>query len=172
MVNLGNTVFTVVLHLKPWLALFFVPSWFLYCQYISWIIKYALVNCRVMEFRLGIKKTNGNVPGRLTMKELDKIANIQVNCEHALQILVDFFAVINNHGKATSSYFPSLFAQWPLHSLLSSAMKRDQLKRDYTVLKNHVWIYCFSKKDHLTSTWTSEQHSQVFNCAHKKSIIS
>lgn len=133
MVNLGKTVFTVVLHLKPWLALFFVPSWFLYCQYISWIIKYALVNCRVMEFRLGIKKTNGNAPGRLTMKELDKIANIQVNCEHALQILVDFFAVINNHGKETSPHFSSLFAQWPLHSLLSSAMKRDQVKRDYTV---------------------------------------
>ena len=45
------------------------------------------------------------------MKELDKIANIQVNCEHALQILVDFFPVINNHGKETSSYFPNSFAQ-------------------------------------------------------------
>ena len=67
------------------------------------------------------------------MKELDKIANIQVNCEHALQILVDFFPVINNHGKETSSYFPFSFAQWPFRSLLSSAMKRDQLKRDYTI---------------------------------------
>ena len=45
------------------------------------------------------------------MKELDKIANIQVNCEHALQILVDFFPVINSHGKETSSYFPFSFAQ-------------------------------------------------------------
>lgn len=50
---------------------------------------------------------------RLTMKELDKIANIQVNCEHALQILVDFFPVINNHGKETSSYFPSLLHNDP-----------------------------------------------------------
>lgn len=50
-----------------------------------------------------------NAQGRLTMKELDNTANIQVNCEHVLQILVDFFTVINNHGKETSSYFPSLF---------------------------------------------------------------